>query len=200
MEGLYSPTRDPNVRPEDKGKAFGRWVSGYYTHSTAVLAAFPSITLDELRRGAQQLPDENTSPEHIASVLRMSAEELAEITDPAVLVSSHTAFGNIDPGVYKRNLDDALLDASVWPRIRVSLVWCDMSPAETLFSTWYLADRLAHQWPQGARKVNLVRFEEANHFVSCLLFGLPMTNRPESPQQPHWDEPERTMDLLAGLV
>ncbi|EPT04329.1 hypothetical protein FOMPIDRAFT_44288 [Fomitopsis schrenkii] len=181
MEGLYFPTRDPNVRPEDKGRVFGNWVSGYYAHSPAALAAFPSVTLDELRNGLQQRVEENPLPQHVASVARMSAEELADITDPAVLTTSHVAFGNIDPAVYKKHLDAALLDASVWPRVRVSLVWCDMSPPETLLSTWYLANQLATTWPQGARKVDLVRFEGANHF-------------------PHWDEPERTTKVLAGLI
>lgn len=166
MEGLYSPIRDPNVRPEDRSKAFGHWVSGYYVHSPAVLAAFPSVTLDELRHGLQQQPEENPPPQRLASVARMSTEELAEITDPEVLATSHMTFGSIDPAVYKKNLDDALLNSSVWPRVRVSLVWCDMSPGETLLSTWYLASQLANNWPQGARKVDLVRFEGANHFVS----------------------------------
>lgn len=165
MEGLYSPTRDPNVRPEGKGRAFGNWVSGYYVHSPAVLAAFPAVTLDELRQGVQQRAEDTPSP-HVASVARMSPENLAEITDPAVLAKSHVAFGNVDAAVYKKNLDAALLDASVWPRVRVSLVWCDMSPPETVFSTWYLANQLTTTWPQGARKVDVVRFEGANHFVS----------------------------------
>ena len=169
MEGMYSAVRDPNVRPEDKDKAFGHWVSGYYVHSPTVLSSFPSVTLDELRSGVQQLADENPPPERVPSVARMSATKLTEITDPDVLTSSHAAFGNVDPAVYKKNLDDALLDASVWPRVRVSLVWCDMSPAETLLSTWYLANQYVNHWPQGARKIDIVRYEGANHFVSSTL-------------------------------
>ncbi|KZT65133.1 hypothetical protein DAEQUDRAFT_697601 [Daedalea quercina L-15889] len=180
-EGLYSPTRDPNIPVEERVAAFGHWVSGYYAHSPDVLAAFPSLTLDEIRKGIAQRPLENPPSYHIASVVNMSAEVLSEMTDPEVVRCSHLLYNNVDPAVYKGNLDATLLDASTWPRVRVSLVWCDMSPPETLVSTWYLAKEVQERWPQGARKITLVRFEGANHFA-------------------HWDQPERTMKLLAELI
>ncbi|KAH9835553.1 Alpha/Beta hydrolase protein [Rhodofomes roseus] len=181
MEGLYSPTRDPNIPEEQRHTAFGHWVSGYYAHSPSVLAAFPSVTLDELRQGVSQVPIKDPSPDYVASVVNMSAEELSEITDPAVITSSHPLYYNVDPALCKENLDAALLDASWCPRLRVALVWCDMSVPETIMSTWYLARQVSEHWPASARKVDLVRFEGANHF-------------------PHWDQPKRTIELLAGLI
>ncbi|KAH9937692.1 uncharacterized protein B0H18DRAFT_1113494 [Fomitopsis serialis] len=181
MEGMYSPTRDPKIPAEGKSAAFAHWVSGYYAHSPSLLSSFPSVTLDELRKGIAEAPIRDPPPNRVPSVVNMSAEELAEITDPAVITRSHPLYYNVDPALCKENLDAALLDASTCPRLRVSLVWCDMSPPETVMSTWYLARQIQDLWPSNARKIDVVRFEGANHF-------------------PHWDEPDRTMNLLAKLI
>ncbi|KAH9937695.1 uncharacterized protein B0H18DRAFT_971837 [Fomitopsis serialis] len=94
----------------------------------------------------------------------MSAEELTSTTDPAALAHSTLAFTRVDSQVYEENMQAALWDRSVWPEVRVALVWCDASVGPTMLAGWYLANMVATRWPARSRKVELVRFEGGESF------------------------------------
>ena len=112
-------------------------------------------------------PISNPSPEHLATADRFSEEQRAEIVDDHVLTRSQKYYLSVDGAVYKEIMHDALWHSTVWPGLRVSVLWSDMSiPDTVLTNAWYVARQLRDHWPQGARKVDIVRFRGANHFVS----------------------------------
>ena len=97
-------------------------------------------------------------------------DSLAEIIDDFVTTRSHICYLGVDRAVYTQVMHDALWSSSVWPSLRVSILWCDKSVPEITFTNaWYVANQLQENWPEGARKVDIVRFHGANHFVSHLL-------------------------------
>ena len=161
------------MRARDSGESMAQnnvyqhWLSGYYTHSPDTLNSFSSLSLDQFRAGlvvgpALGLSDDDYRP----STARMTPQEYAEITDPSVTTRAHPLFHAVHPGIYWDNVQAALWDSTTWPHLRLTIVWCDMSPPETVISAWYLSKKVKEDWPEGARKVDVVRFQGVNHFVS----------------------------------
>ncbi|PCH43848.1 alpha/beta-hydrolase [Wolfiporia cocos MD-104 SS10] len=177
LDEVWTPVRDPALSAEQQGELFPHWVSGYYAHSPAALASLATLSRAELC--AELAGDAAVD---IKSTLdRMSPDELAATAEMSVTHRSHRPMHTVQRGVCADNLRAALHDSTICPRVRVSLVWCDMSVAETVLSSWTLARMVEREWPEGARKVEIVRMEGANHF-------------------PHWDEPERTMRCWASCL
>ncbi|KAH9937694.1 Alpha/Beta hydrolase protein [Fomitopsis serialis] len=178
MEGLDSTGSDTDIPPEPDE----RWLSWtvHYAHSKPVLDAFPSVLIEDLRTGVAHSPVAAPLPEHTSSKNRMK-RDLDDITDPSVFDRAQRLYNDVDAVLYGDNVRLALMSASTWPRLRVNLIWCDASVPETVFSSWYLANRVEKDWPKNARSVKVVRFENANHF-------------------PHWYQPGRTMELLANIA
>lgn len=146
-------------------------------------------------------PIRDPQPEHVATAERISADQRAEIVDEFVTTRSHIFYLAVDRAVYGQVMHDALWHSSVWPDLRVSVLWCDMAVPDTIMTNaWYVARQLRENWPEGARKVDIVRFRGANHFVSachllffaCLLTILLC--------QASLDIPERMVEQLANLV
>ncbi|KAH9835551.1 Alpha/Beta hydrolase protein [Rhodofomes roseus] len=175
-EQLYDPLSDAALTPEQKQAAFSSWISGYYKHEPSFLDSLPTSSREQLTAGLPRDPQTEPSP----TLTRMSAEELAGVTDPAALAHSTLAFTRVDPRVYEENMQAALWDKTIWPRLRIALVWCDASVGPTMLASWYLANMVVTRWPAQGRRVELVRFEGANHF-------------------PHWDKPEDMVRLLARI-
>jgi len=177
MEGLDSPGSDTDTPKPDE-----RWLSWtvFYAHSKPVLDAFPSVIIEDIRTGVAHSPVAAPLPAHTSSKDRM-IRELDEIIDPSVFDRAQRLYNDVDAALYGDNVRLALMSASTWPHLRVNLVWCDASVPETVFSAWHLANRVEKDWPKNARSVNVVRFENANHF-------------------PHWYQPGRTMELLAKIA
>lgn len=162
------PLRDPQIPPEKKGPAFERWVSGYYNHAIPPDDTLGSYTFDEVKGLFSDNPVSDPPPEHVATAYRFSAEQRAEIVDDFVTTRSHIYYLGVDRSVYRDITHDALWNSAVWPGLRVSVLWCDMSVPDTvLTNAWYVDRQLRENWPQGARKVDIVRFRGANHFVSA---------------------------------
>ena len=171
LEQFMHPLRDPQVPPEKKGSAFERWVSGYYKHAIPPDDTLGSLTFDEVKGLFSDDPISDPPPEHLPTADRLPAKRRAEIVDDHVTTRSHIYYLGVDREVYGEVMHDALWHSTVWPGLRVSVLWCDMSVPDTvLTNAWYVARQLRDNWPQGARKVDVVRFRGANHFVSvCLL-------------------------------
>ncbi|KAH9843701.1 Alpha/Beta hydrolase protein [Rhodofomes roseus] len=181
-EFIMHPFRDAQIPVEQQGRTFERWVSEYYAHALPKDAALHSLTYDELKASLVQQPIDNPPPEHVATVDRLSSEQYADVVDPTVTARSHLLYiMAVDRSVYRDVMHDALWDSSVWPGLRVPLIWCDMSVSETVFAAWHFSQQVKENWPRGARKIDIVRFEGANHF-------------------PHWDEPQRMLELLLTLA
>ena len=164
---IVTPLSDPQIPRELKGTSFERWVSGYYDHAILPDADLGTYTFDELKKMLVYSAVGDSSPEHVATIDRLTTAQRADIVDESVTVRSHLDYVAVDRAVYGQIQREALWNATVWPKLRVSALWCDMSVPETCLAAWYLARQL-RTWPQGAREVELVRFSGANHFVSRL--------------------------------
>lgn len=162
---IMHPFRDPTVPLNLKGSSFERWVSSYYDNAIPPNAALHIYTSDELKRLLAHNAISDPLPEHVATADRLSAAQRAAVVDESVAARSQMAFVAVDQAVCGQIMQEALWDATVWPNLRVSAIWCDMSIPDTCVAAWHFARQL-EDWPQGARKVELVRFHGANHFVS----------------------------------
>lgn len=167
LEGLR-----PTVRMRESGESMGQnnayqyWLSGYYIHSPDTLDSFSSLPLEQFRGGLNVGPMLDPPGVYRPSTARMTPTEYAEIIDPSVITRAHPLFHAVAPEIYWDNVEAALWDSTTWPHLKISIVWCDMSPPETVISAWYLSKRIKEDWPEEARKVDVVRFRGANHFVS----------------------------------
>ncbi|KAH9924430.1 Alpha/Beta hydrolase protein [Fomitopsis serialis] len=153
IEDCFNPFYDTSSTPEETQKNFPEWVSSYYLHSPVVLDALHSD----------------------------GYAELAKVLNADVIARSHIFYEFLDGEVYKDTMRRALHDTSIWPGLRVVLLWCDMSVSAVVMSSWGLLKEYHGDWPAGGRRIDAVRMKGANHF-------------------PHWDYPEQTMQLLADII
>ncbi|PCH43959.1 hypothetical protein WOLCODRAFT_133046 [Wolfiporia cocos MD-104 SS10] len=177
LEELYGPLRDQSIPPEEIGKRFSLWCSGYYRHSPDILSSLASCTRAELFAGLAHYPEEDMP----ATLIRMSPAEVAEVTDWERAPQAHVPLTNADPSVYAQNAHHALKEVNVWPDVYVTLVWCDMSVGDTIIAAWELSRKVEAAWPLEGRRVSIVRMNGANHF-------------------PHWDNPQETLHLLSTIA
>ncbi|OBZ66589.1 hypothetical protein A0H81_13449 [Grifola frondosa] len=199
LQELYNPLRDPSLSLEQASQAFSLWVSSYHLHSPHVLSSFEKLSKSEFLSGLTQDPISDPAPDRAPTIERMTAAELAAVTD-ASDTGSHIPVLHVSTEVYSENLQMALFDsmkASVWPGLRVELVWCEMSHGEPQYSAWYVVQMAAEY--QSGRKLAVTKMEGANHFVSASVISNTAECDP-TPWQPHWDQPERTVHFLAGIV
>ncbi|KAH9835554.1 Alpha/Beta hydrolase protein [Rhodofomes roseus] len=180
VAGFYNPILDTRIPMKNKGRAFVHWVTAHYNHRIPEVLSFPHSSLIEVRPGLVQYPSTDSSSEYENSTERMLYQEYDEVTDTGVAERSQLFWMDFDVTVYKEMTELAMYDATIWPHLQIKLVWCDRSVVETVLAAWYFAQQM-RDWPEGARKVEIVRFRGANHM-------------------PHWNEPEKTMDRLAKLI
>ncbi|KAH9924426.1 Alpha/Beta hydrolase protein [Fomitopsis serialis] len=181
FEDCYNPFEDASLTPDARQKSFPEWASGYYAHSPAILDALPSRAYAEACAGLSTNRIADPPPHQTPTLLRMSSDELGKVANEDVMAHSHMFYVFMDDKVYKDTMRRALHDTSVWPGLRVALLWCDMSVSATVMSSWGLLKEYQDEWPAGGRRIDAVRMKGANHF-------------------PHWDYPERTMQLLADII
>lgn len=93
IEQLYGHLSDPALTPEEKQAAFSSWISGYYERDPALLAAFPTLTREQLVAGLQR--EQQTEP--MPTLTRIPAEDLATLADPTAMSHSTLAFTPIVP-------------------------------------------------------------------------------------------------------
>ncbi|OBZ69050.1 hypothetical protein A0H81_11212 [Grifola frondosa] len=125
---LYSPLRDSSISLDERTSISGPWLSTHYSSADPHPARAPEPTCAP----ALQDPPPSTT--------RMSAEDLAAITDVGVIQRAQGAMLSVDPRIYNRNLRKALgLDwgaASVLPLLRIEVVWCDRSVGDCVYAAW----------------------------------------------------------------
>ncbi|KAH9924427.1 uncharacterized protein B0H18DRAFT_1012126 [Fomitopsis serialis] len=174
FDEAHNPLRDQTLTPEQQATAFPLWVSGYYAHSRVLLDSFASLTREEVDLGLAMERVENPRPHQIPTLQRLTAEEIAATSANHVWARSQVLYQPdfIDLELFRENTRAALQDRSVWPRLRVCLVWGDMTIGEVIHTSWDIARR---------RRIHVVRLEGGNHF-------------------PHVDLPEQTMRVLAENI
>ncbi|KAH9924415.1 uncharacterized protein B0H18DRAFT_1211859 [Fomitopsis serialis] len=123
LQDSYNPLNDSSLSPEQMKRVFPSWVSGYYTHSKAMLDALPSLSRDALVAGFSQDPVVDSPIQHTPTILRMSDGELARVVNEDAVAHSHILYEHVDGKVYSDNVRKALCHTSIWPGLRVVLVW-----------------------------------------------------------------------------
>ncbi|KAF7791491.1 hypothetical protein EIP86_002507 [Pleurotus ostreatoroseus] len=173
-EEFYVPFRDPAIPPQNLAQAFADWTSAYYSAISTLEGIIPANLSSEERK-----IDEMLTP----TMSAMSPEARAECNVPSVLMgSAGLMLVHIPERVLWKQLEEALFDTKgVWPDVNVVHMWCDKSFSETIWGAKVVSDTISERQPNDTRvmrKVDVVKVENANHFV-------------------HWDDPERTLRLLA---
>lgn len=154
LEGLR-----PTVRMRESGESMGQnnayqyWLSGYYIHSPDTLDSFSSLPLEQFRGGLNVGPMLDPPGVYRPSTARMTPTEYAEIIDPSVITRAHPLFHAVAPEIYWDNVEAALWDSTTWPHLKISIVWCDMSPPETVISAWYLSKESKKTGPKRPGKL-----------------------------------------------
>lgn len=160
----YHPVRDTDIPPEDRLHVFGLWISGYFAHNIS----------DD---GTMELEQRTALAEPPPTVTKMTPDELGVIFSPAP-----ASPGGSDAQIFvalSRGGGSAMRTAALypdtqdgWSKIEWRYVWCDRSGWEMPFGAAEMRKELAEAEKAGrkARKVVLVRWRGANHFVSCGIF------------------------------
>ena len=166
----YNPFYDESMSREQLMDFFPAWVSSYYAHSPSMLRTLYDISRASLCAGFAREPIANPPHHQTPSLTRMSEQEATRIVNAGVILRSHVPQEFFDDKVYADNMRRALCDCSVWPNLRVALLWCDMSVSATLLSAWSLLEAYRGAWPVNGRHVDAVRMRNANHFVCSCSF------------------------------
>lgn len=135
----------------------------------------------------------------------MSPDARAECNVPSVLMgSAGLMLVHIPERVLWKHLEEALFDTKgIWPDVNVVHLWCDKSFSETIWGAKVMSDTILDRQASGTgitRKVDVVKVENANHFVSRQRTWHPngwTLNRIFCNFKVHWDDPEKTLRLLA---
>ncbi|RDX50215.1 alpha/beta-hydrolase [Lentinus brumalis] len=183
-------TREPWMSLDDLNRAFSLSVSAYYPPFT-----FPQ-SIDPLPSYPPRLALHEES-DHLARGLtpttsRMTREELRDVVQVEVIdtYGSQNLLRQLNLAIYKANVERALFDRrytvgdvleEVWPALGVHVVWCDMSVGDCVWASVLLHHRHAAADPEWRRPMTVHKLAGANHFV-------------------HWEEPERFVKMLAGII
>ncbi|KAH9851679.1 alpha/beta-hydrolase [Lenzites betulinus] len=191
--GLIALSRNPSAPAEVQAAEFALAVSSYFPPFTLPECVDPPPTYDPPRR-ALHLASDPVDPRYMPTSSKMTPEALRSLTYAAVWEDSQHLLWAIGYDVYRRNLARALYDCriirdqdgsgaleKVWPGMRVHLLWCDMSIGDCLWASAVIHAQYPEAHPEHRRPVEFHRLEGTNHFV-------------------HWEEPERFITLLAGIV
>ncbi|KAI0668266.1 hypothetical protein C8Q78DRAFT_980478 [Trametes maxima] len=174
----YHPLFDPEIPPEDRGRAFSNWVSGYYNHGdtfetlqkkTPLQDPPPTLSVltpEEVARTQCLPPGAPGGSDALLLEIGLKVGVFAALKDSALYL----------PG---RNQDSKRGDA--WPNVEVRHVSCERSVWELPVGTWALKKELetAKQNGKPLRIVKMVLIRGANHFAP-------------------WDAPELALRALVG--
>ncbi|KAI0826820.1 alpha/beta-hydrolase [Trametes gibbosa] len=190
--GLIALNRNPSAPDEVQAAEFALAVSSYFPPFTLPDSVDPPPAYDPPRRALHLGPDHPVDPRYMPTSSKMAPDVLRSLTYAAVWEESQHLIWALGYDVFRQNLARALYDCrirvggggaveKVWPALRVHLVWCDMSIGDCLWASAVIHAQYPDANPEHRRPVEFHRLENANHFV-------------------HWEEPERFITFLAGIV
>ncbi|KAI0771129.1 alpha/beta-hydrolase [Trametes elegans] len=163
----------------------------------SVASYYPPYTLNE---GAD-LPTSFDPPrtplvgeEYTPTTSKMAPGVLASLTQAPLLELHQHLIWSVSRDVFRENTERALLDcrlrapakgsgerAKVWPDLPVHVVWCEMTVGECLWGVLVIRHRFEHAKAEHRRILTFHKLADANHFL-------------------HWENPERFVQFLAGIV
>lgn len=179
----YHPFRDPTLSLEEKIERGESWISAYFTKVHDLDAVTPEALA---ARTAQH--DTHSHPpgtlHKLPTALRMTRDELNALVDRAALVRSSLPFLRVHSSVFRANFERALFNTGcVLPSVKVLVVWCDETFVDPMWAAKIISDALKGPASDGGyhREVEMHCLRGCNHF-------------------PHWDEPERIIELLVTKI
>lgn len=195
---------DPSASPEEQALQFGLTVSAFY----------PPFTLpdriDDLTHCSSRGPLEDPKP----TVAKLTEQQLRDVTHPAIFERmQHILWSPQLGSLYAENCKRALFDCTLfddgdgatkkaWPRMKVHVVWCDMTAGELAWTAAILSSRYKEADPDTRREVYFHKLDGANHFVSvsdCVKQRFAWMHV-DLPAQVHLEEPQRFVELLAEVA
>ena len=166
---------------DDLATAFALSVSAYYPPFTFpdTIEPLPDYPL----RRALHESSRGIDVKHVPTASRLSREELqAQVhTPPIDSNGSQYLLRILTPDVYRANVEKALFDRrylfgggleEVWPRLRIHVIWCDMSVGDCIWSSVLLYFRHASAPGEWRRPMELYKLSGANHFLRLAVGSL----------------------------
>ncbi|KAJ8462240.1 hypothetical protein ONZ51_g11023 [Trametes cubensis] len=188
--GLSNLRRDPSASIDIQMAQFSVVVGSYYPPYSIPDRTDPPPIYEPPRQPMHQASI-NVDPKYTPTTSKMTPEELDSLTHPSILQEFQHAMWAVGDNILYENLARAFYDCrfddgtgvlkKVWPKLRVHLIWCDMTLGECAWAATVVYHGLQNAEPANRRAVEFHKFEGANHFI-------------------HWEEPERFVRLLAGMV
>lgn len=173
----YSPLEDPNIPPSEIVGRFNTWISAYFEPLHDLDAITPAAITDR-----KDLTEAFPGTAYTPVSGRMSFDELQSSTYPEAAARNPMPMPDpVTLQVYAHNFRRAVLDTKgAWPRAGVHVLWGDMSPCYFPWAARAIQQALDKPAEKGEqrRKVQIVKMENANHFVStavCLVAVLSYT-------------------------
>lgn len=158
MDSMDKVLVDESVPVPERGRIFGEWVSGYYSHRDITTRNYDDLEI--------YTPVKDPSP----TSTRMGLEEIVSLTS-SMGAESDMRLQTIDPAILGEQTRRALFDESVakaWPKVEVEHIFCDRSPWVIVDALWWL-EQLRDEAGGKGRKVTFTKFSGANHLVSIFL-------------------------------
>ncbi|KAI0695747.1 Alpha/Beta hydrolase protein [Cerioporus squamosus] len=191
--GLKTVKVDRSATLEEQAMQFGLQVGSFYAPFTvsdnieAARAHPPRLALQDY--------GESFDPKYAPSVTppKMTPEEFKGMTHPPIMERlQHANWAAALNAAHAKNVFHTLCDCTsddgsgmrkkVLPAVRMHVVWCDMTCGEAAWAVAVLKRHcFDHAHSPTAREVEFHLLEGANHFVQ-------------------WEEPERFVKALAGVV
>ncbi len=162
------PLWDSTIAPEDRGPCFAIWVGTYFSPAVPDLSSMDIQALESRTNISQTSEPDNMAP----TTSRMSVEELQSMTHPEALERSGGPLMELEPAVYWRVTERALFETDgVFASVDAVAIWCNMSVAPCVWAARRIAERAEAAKTEGkrGRKVDTVKIDGANHFVSSVL-------------------------------
>ena len=190
---IYFPISDESMPLLQRGVAFRRWVSAFYT-------PLSELTDDARAIGERAVVFDTTGEAAYRPTTDvLSAAQVEAITTPDVLLRSARFLFTLNDKVCSQNVQRALcgVDGS-FPNVQAVLMWCDMSCGPCPVGSKCMADKVQEARVEGrvTREVKVIKLERANHFVRRIPLMTPYTHIP----QLHWHEPDRFLRTIVENV
>ncbi|KAJ6544121.1 hypothetical protein B0H19DRAFT_1380459 [Mycena capillaripes] len=163
----YVPLHDPDLAPEARGPAFGKWVTSYFTHGE-----LSSRDPDQLN---YRTPDPSKKP----TFDEMPLGELLNLVDFSVGTKCDTIimeppFASALSAVVSRTLFNPEIRAA-WRETRIAYMYGEENPWNVHYAVWKVEERVKEA--NGQAPINFQPIAGANHFLM-------------------WDDASKALDAL----
>ncbi|KAI0370680.1 hypothetical protein BV20DRAFT_943422 [Pilatotrama ljubarskyi] len=174
----YNPLLDPELLPEERGRRFSEWVSGYYNHGDTFETLEQKTPLEDPPSTLSTL-----TPEDVEATLFLPPG--APEGSDAVVFESGLQLGLFttlkDGALYLPRSQSDRGEGNAWPGVEVRYVHCEKSTWSIPWGTWALRQEVEEAKEGGlpVRNMRTVHVQGANHFVP-------------------WDHPELALRAVLG--